>query len=147
MGGVLNTIMVFFSLLEDWFLSLVRKSCPRLLHYRIPWGLILSPLLFNIYPPEVTRWGHSLVQNKYHQYADDFERYISARGCPSHVVRILCQCLKAVGIWMGKKTLHGAVVSQILLIHNGEGGILLDWWLIPQDQVIGVTSKAFTQII
>ena len=76
------------------------KSHSRPLPCGVLQGLVLSPLLFNIYMKPLGEIIHH-HRMRYHQYADDIQLYITIPGKVSDTVTALSQCLGAVGVWMG----------------------------------------------
>uniref|UniRef100_A0A670JM86 Reverse transcriptase domain-containing protein n=1 Tax=Podarcis muralis TaxID=64176 RepID=A0A670JM86_PODMU len=80
-------------------------SDPWALTCGVPQGSVLSPMLFNIYMKplgEIVR-GFGLGV---HQYADDTQLYLSFKSEPVKAVKVLCECLEAVGGWMAANRLR-----------------------------------------
>uniref|UniRef100_A0A670ISM5 Reverse transcriptase domain-containing protein n=1 Tax=Podarcis muralis TaxID=64176 RepID=A0A670ISM5_PODMU len=99
-------------------------SDPWALTCGVPQGSVLSPMLFNIYMKplgEIIR-GFGLGV---HQYADDTQLYLSFKSEPVKAVKVLCECLEAVGGWMVANGLKlNPDKTEVLFLGNrGRAGV------------------------
>uniref|UniRef100_A0A670IW23 Reverse transcriptase domain-containing protein n=1 Tax=Podarcis muralis TaxID=64176 RepID=A0A670IW23_PODMU len=144
-------------------------SDPWALTCGVPQGSILSPMLFNIYMKplgEIIR-GFGLGV---HQYADDTQLYLSFKSEPVKAVKVLCECLEAVGGWMAANGLklnpdktevlfwgdRGRAGVEDSLVLNGVTvplkdqvrslGVILDSQLSMEAQVNSVSRAAVYQL-
>lgn len=137
---------------------------------RVPNGLVLSPLLFNLY----MRLLGKLICHlgvKYHQCANHTQLYICAPGKLSDAVEVLSWCLEAVRVWMWSNrlqlnmnkiellwiwvpvssrtmpsvVLYGVVLPQVDRCATW-GGVFLDSQFLLREQVSIIARRPFVQL-
>uniref|UniRef100_A0A670HRU4 Reverse transcriptase domain-containing protein n=1 Tax=Podarcis muralis TaxID=64176 RepID=A0A670HRU4_PODMU len=116
-------------------------SDPWALTCGVPQGSVLSPMLFNIYMQplgEIIK-GFGLGV---HQYADDTQLYLSFKSEPVKAVKVLCECLEAVGGWVAANRLRlNPVKTEVLFLGDRrragvEDSLVLNGVTVPlKDQV------------
>lgn len=98
--GLDGTVLHWFgSFIQGWSQSVLirsERSSPQPLSCGIPQGLVLPPLVFNIY---IKRLSEIICHYglRYHQYPDDTQLYSSNPGDPSDAIVVLLWYLETVG--------------------------------------------------
>ena len=116
-----------------------------MLHYEVPQGSVLGPILFSLYTNPISSIIHSHSSINYHFYADDTQLYITLSPENfSHSIQKLKNCLNDIQNFMFANTVEPAKSN-----HPGENAkvVALCRWLLFAGSVIGVMSQSYVHSI
>ena len=123
----LNVYYVISELALGWFKSYMSGrthsvkvgstlSHPAALHYGVPQGSVLGPILFSLYTNPITSIIHSHSSIDYHFYADDTQLYITlSPGNFFHSIQKLKNCLNDIQNFMISNKLKPDKTEFILI--------------------------------
>ena len=125
-------------------------SHPAALHYRVPQGSVLGPILFSLYTNPIGSIIHSHCSINYHFYADDTQLYITLSPENfSHSIQKLKNCLNDIQNFMfanklklnPDKTEFILIGSQKIVTNSSLTSLSIFWEIRSRQHKVSGTSE------